>query len=216
MSGHPLTRAEERELGDLRDTLGAQLADSRQRTGDAPPVLGLDLAAEASGYALIPGPVGTITAPKAKGKTRTLDDNLARLDVVEAAVAELLDVHRPRLVVLEDYAPGARGASAHRLAEVSGTVRLACRRRAIPLVLAGVGQIKQYATGKGTATKVDMALALYKRAGVEFADDNQVDAWWAAALGADHLGVPPVIMPAAHRAVLDRITWPVAGQDVTA
>jgi Holliday junction resolvasome RuvABC endonuclease subunit len=182
-------------------------------------VLGLDLAAETSGYAWIvdgaPGPVGTITAPKAAGKVRTLADNQARIDHVEASVKELLWTGRPHLVVLEDYAPGAKGSAAHRLAEIQGAVRLACYRARVPLVLVGIRQIKQYATGSGTATKSQMAVALFKRAGLEFTED-EVDAWWAAAMGADHLGRPPVTMPAAHRATLDRIVWPVHGQDVIA
>ena len=174
-------------------------------------VLGLDLAAETSGYAVLPdGPVGTITAPKPRTRRRTLADDLDRLDHVAYAVEALLDDHRPDLVVLEDYAPGLRSSAAHRLAEVSGCVRLVTRRAGVALVLAGVGQIKLYATGKGSATKSAMAVSLFKRAGLEYGED-EVDAWWAAALGTDHLGVPVVAMPAAHRAVLDRIAWPALG-----
>ncbi|MEE2041256.1 crossover junction endodeoxyribonuclease RuvC [Nocardiopsis sp. CT-R113] len=181
------------------------------------PVLGLDLAAVKSGYAVLHAgeilAVGTITAPPAAGEKRTAEDNMHRLDVVTHMVEVLLDRYRPGLAVLEDYAPGAKGSAAHRLAEISGAVRLACRRRAVPLALVGVRQVKQYATGSGTAAKSTMAVALYKRTGLELSED-EVDAWWIAAMGADHLGHPPAVLPAAQRAVLDRITWPETGQGV--
>jgi hypothetical protein len=73
--------------------------------------------------------------------------------------------------------------------------------------------VKKYATGRGNATKTDMAVALAKRAdGYELRDDNQVDAWWLGAMGRDHLGVPYVAMPATHRAALDKVTWPEVGR----
>jgi Holliday junction resolvasome RuvABC endonuclease subunit len=175
----------------------------------APPrVLGLDLAAECSGVALPDGSTTTITAPRASGSPRTLADNLDRMDFVTGAVEELLEEHRPRLVVLEDYAPGAKGASAHRLAEVGGCVRLACYRAGAALVLVGTRQVKLYATGKGTAQKSDMRLALYKRAALEVPTEDEVDAWWLRAMGRDRLGSPSVVVPASHRRVLENIMWP--------
>ena len=175
---------------------------------DPPRVLGLDLAAECSGVALPDGSTTTITAPRASGSPRTLADNLDRMDFVTGAVEELLEEHRPRLVVLEDYAPGAKGASAHRLAEVGGCVRLACYRARAALVLVGTRQAKLYATGKGTAQKSDMRLALYKRAGLEVPTEDEVDAWWLRAMGRDRLGSPVAVVPASHRRVLENITWP--------
>lgn len=174
---------------------------------DAPRVLGLDLAAECSGVALPDGSTAVITAPPG-ASPRTLADNLDRMDFVTGAVEEYLEECRPTLVVLEDYAPGAKGASAHRLAEIGGCVRLACYRAGAALVLVGTRQVKQYATGKGTAQKSDMRLALYKRAAVEVPTEDEVDAWWLRAMGADALGAPLVDMPAASRSVLDRIAWP--------
>ncbi|MCX4468742.1 hypothetical protein OOK41_00150 [Micromonospora sp. NBC_01655] len=72
--------------------------------------------------------------------------------------------------------------------------------------------MKKYATGRGNAGKPEMAVALYKRAGRELADDNQVDAWWLRAAGLDHLGHPPADMPKNHRAALDAVRWPTAAQ----
>lgn len=176
--------------------------------GSSPRVLGLDLAAESSGVARTDHTTLTIRAPKAAGKRRALADDLARLDHIEETVAALLAEDRPHLAVIEDYAPGIRSAAAHRLAEVAGTVRLACWRAAVPLALVNAMHLKQYATGRTRAEKGDMRIAALKRAGVEFANDDECDAWWLRAMGLDYLGCPVVAMPSAHRAVLERITWP--------
>ncbi|WP_062434906.1 crossover junction endodeoxyribonuclease RuvC [Herbidospora daliensis] len=172
-------------------------------------VIGLDLAAEQSGVAH-PDGTGLITAPKKAGKTRTLGDDLNRLSNAEQAVTHLLEHYRPQLVVIEDYAPGIRSAAAHRLAEISGVVRLACYRAGAPLALVNVKHLKQYATGKGGATKSEMATAALKRAGLEFPTEDECDAWWLQAMGLARLGSPVVEVPALHREALDKVFWPMA------
>lgn len=172
-------------------------------------VLGLDLSCESSGVALPDGSTLTITAPKAAGKKRTLVDDLTRLEHINRQVRDVLDAHHPvDLAVIEDYAPGIRSSAAHRLAEVGGIVRLACWQARIPVVLIGTKQVKQYATGKGTAEKSDMRMALYKRADIDNADDNQVDAWWLRAMALDAYGEPVCVMPAVNRTSLDKVVWP--------
>lgn len=87
--------------------------------------------------------------------------------------------------------------------------------RGIPVAEIGATSLKKYATGKGSAgkggsTKSAMVDALARRM-PQFetrGNDNLVDAAWLAAMGADHLGVPIVAMPAAHRAALSGVTWP--------
>lgn len=178
--------------------------------------MGLDLAAQLSGLALPDGTTTSVTAPPPRGKTRSLVDDLARLDHVTSAVEGFLDDFRPHLVVMEGYAPGIRSSAAHRLAEIAGAVRLACHRAHAPLAIVAPNQVKAYATGRASARKSDMVLALYKRAALELGTEDEVDAWWLRAMGADHLGHPVATLPAAHRAVLDRISWPLTGQDVIA
>lgn len=65
--------------------------------------------------------------------------------------------------------------------------------------------LKKYATGSGGASKTDMALAAYKRGGVEFKDDNQCDAWWLWVALNDHLGTPVFKLPQVQRDSLDKI-----------
>jgi Holliday junction resolvasome RuvABC endonuclease subunit len=179
--------------------------------GMGPRVIGLDLAAESTGVALPDGTTFTIKAPRAKGKKRTLADDLARLDHIADYIAAVL-THPADLIVIEDYAAGIRSAAAHRLAEVGGVVRLACHRAGVPIALVNNMHLKIYATGTTKAEKGDMRMAAYKRAGVEFANDDECDGWWLRAMGLDHLGHPVVDLPKVQRAALypktKKDVWP--------
>lgn len=169
-----------------------------------PMVIGLDLAAEQSGLALPDGATETIVAPSVKGK-RALADDLARMDLIQAHVSDVLFRLKPDMLVLEDYAASLRSAAAHRLAEISGNIRLACWRNGATLALVNVKHLKIYATGSGDATKSQMATAALKRAGLEFATEDECDAAWLRWLGLDLLGVPPFPLPNSHRRILQDV-----------
>ncbi|MFB4275799.1 crossover junction endodeoxyribonuclease RuvC [Nonomuraea sp. MTCD27] len=172
-----------------------------------PCVIGLDLAAEQSGVAT---PEGTtiIKAPKAASKTRTLADDLNRLDHIEATITALLNTYQPHLIVIEDYASGIRGNPVHRLAEVGGVVRLACHRAGAQMALVNVMHLKIYATGSGKATKSQMATSAQGRAGLLFPTEDECDAWWLRAMGLDALGHAVVELPKAQRDALGKVAWP--------
>lgn len=171
-------------------------------------VLGIDLSCRSTGIAHPDGMTSTIAPPEVKGRGRTLADNLARLSYIAGRIEQAIDAGAPDVVVIEDYAPGIRSAAAHRLAEVGGVVRLACYRARVPLALVNVTHLKKYATGGTRADKGEMRLAALKRAGVEFPNDDECDAWWLRAMALDHYGTPWVLVPAAHREVLARVDWP--------
>lgn len=185
-----------------------------------PLVLGLDLSCESTGAALPDGTTTTITAPKQAGKKRTLADDLDRLHHIDRAVRAIFDGHAdevgrpPDVVAIEDYAPGIRSASAHRLAEVGGVVRLACRDYGIPIALIGTMQLKQYATGKGRADKGELRIEAYKRVGLEFPNDDECDAWWLRAMALDFYDAGVVAVPKSHAVVLHKIAWPTLALDL--
>ncbi|MEU7891733.1 crossover junction endodeoxyribonuclease RuvC [Nonomuraea sp. NPDC049152] len=175
-----------------------------------PRVMGLDLAAEQSGVALPDDTTVAIKAKKVSG-TRTLADDQARMDHVEASFSHLLAVYRPNLLVVEDYAAHAKGAGLHRLAEIGGNIRLACWRADVPIALVNLTHVKIYATGNGAATKSQMATSAQGRAGLVFPTEDECDAWWMRAMGCDWLGQPIVKVPEAQRDVLQRVKgWPEA------
>lgn len=173
-----------------------------------PRVSGLDLAAEKSGLALPDGTTCLITAPKVrvkKGQKRTLADNLRRQDHVEAETARLIIGAGTQAIGIEDYAFQKRSSGTHRLAEIGGSVRLACWRAGIAIAVINIKHLKLYATGDADASKDQMGAAALEYAGAVFPTMDECDAAWARWLVLDLLGHPEVRVPAQHRHVLAHI-----------
>ena len=159
-------------------------------------ILGLDLSITATGVADHDGGTSTI-------KPATAGDR--RLVTIRDAVG--LVVGGCDLVAIEELPP-IRAHALGILGMVHGVVRSALIMWRIPYVLIPPGNLKKYATGKGSATKPDMRMALFQRAGLDLRDDNQVDAWWLRAMALDHYGQPTVALPKIHRDALNKVLWP--------
>ncbi|BCM70924.1 hypothetical protein EASAB2608_06258 [Streptomyces sp. EAS-AB2608] len=160
-----------------------------------PRVLGLDLSITATGYALSDGQTGTFKGPW-KGDWR-----LVAIKTAVAGQADGIDV-----AVIEDLPTHAKAAGITGM--VHGAVRTVLMELGVPYVLITPATLKAYATGKGNADKTAMAIAALKRAGREFVDDNQCDAWWLRAAGLDWYGHSEFDMPKAQRDRLGKVTWP--------
>lgn len=170
-----------------------------ENTMSAPTVIGLDLSITATGAMFYGDPPCTI-AP-AKGLVG--DDRLVSVrDQVMRCVTPLTT----RLVVIEG--PVLRSQAALSLGLLHGVIRAALMDASVRYALVPPATLKKYATGKGNAGKPEMAVALFKRAGLELGDDNQVDAWWLRAMGMDYLGAPLVDLPAAQRDAMSKVAWP--------
>lgn len=167
-----------------------------------PELVALDLSLTATGVAYVEVDDQVVLS--------TLRSDCTGVDRLCALVDGVLDLvdGEVGLAVIEDLVHSARGASAGPLGMLHGAVRLALHREHIPLAFVPPASVKKYATGRGNATKPDMRMALYQRAGLDLRDDNQVDAWWLAAMAADAAGVPLVEVPAAQRAALEKVEWP--------
>jgi hypothetical protein len=164
----------------------------------APLVVGLDLSLTATGIAYGDGhgTTTTIGGPATHGDRRLLG--------IAAHVRKLaLGAH---LAVIEDLPTHAQAAGITGM--VHGAVRLILIQLGVRYALVPPATLKRYATGRGNAGKPEMAVASFKRAGLEFTDDNQCDAWWLRAAGLDYLGHPIVALPADQRAALLRVRWP--------
>lgn len=157
-------------------------------------VVGLDLSMGAAGLADPDGWTKTIK-PKLTGDER----------LVEIAFAVTERVLDARLAVLEEAPPGLKGPAIKAIHMVHGAVRHQLVVIGLRYITVNPTTLKLFATGKPSATKADMALALYKRAGLELADDNQTDAWWLRAAGLELLGEPVVDLPAVQVAALDKV-----------
>jgi Holliday junction resolvasome RuvABC endonuclease subunit len=163
-------------------------------------VLGLDLSMTATGICLPDGRTLTV-ATNAK-------DRDYRLVVIRNEVRGAVIATRPDLVVMEEAPPGLKGPAIKAIHMVQGAVRVALLDLEVPCAVVNPSTLKAYATGKKGADKTAMAMAAYKRAALEFGDDNQVDAWWLRAMGLDQLGEAVVTVPQAQRAFLDSVDWP--------
>lgn len=158
-------------------------------------ITALDLSLAATGiYGFEPGPPKTYK-PKTKGDHR--------LTEIPRYVQNFTT--RANLVVMEDLPMGMRNAAAGALGLLHGAVRMMLIEDGTPYILVTPASLKCYATGKGNAKKPDMRMSLYQRAGVDYADDNQVDAVWLNLLGHDLLGNPLIELPQTHRRALIKV-----------
>lgn len=172
-----------------------------------PRVVGLDLSITATGIAAADGTTLTVGGPASDGDQRLVKiaDTIYRRFVI-------WQPWRTDLVVIEDLAVHGPG-NGMAAAQVMGAVKLVlCDTR---YALAPPSTVKKYATGRGNATKADMAVALYKRCGLELPNDNEVDAYWLRLMGLDWLGHPAVDLPATHRQALNGVTWPTPKENPT-
>lgn len=154
-------------------------------------VLGLDLSLTGTGICYPDGSTLTV-------KTRQDDGDARLLQIAEAvcfAIGSGVD-----LAVIEDLPTHAHSAGITGM--VHGVVRSELIQAGVPYALVVPSTLKAYATGKGSGDKTPMAIAALKRAGREFADDNQCDAFWLHVAGLDWLGEPLFELPAAQREFL--------------
>lgn len=169
-----------------------------------PQVIGLDLSLTGTGIAYRDGSTTTI-------KTKTADGDRRLVDIAEhvaVAIGGNLTGLGPAvdLVVLEDLPKHAMAAGITGM--VHGAVRVVLLDAGIPYATVAPATLKAYATGKGNATKTDMAVAALKRGDQEFGDDNQCDAWWLRAAGLDRYGAAEFTLPQAQRDRLAKAVWP--------
>ena len=159
-------------------------------------VVGLDLSITGTGLAhTLEGEACTHTV-----KTRERDRD-GRLAQIQNTVRELAT--GAELALIE--APTPRSPTSVISGMVQGAVRLVLLELGIPYGTLMPASLKKYATGKGTGDKIPMAIAALKRAGREFPNDNECDAFWLWVAANDHLGQPVFDLPAINRESLGKI-----------
>lgn len=140
--------------------------------------------------------------------TLPLAQRLAAVDELVEQIVRHTD--GAELVVIESPAFSRKaGGAVERHALWWLTIR-ALTKLGTSLAVVGPMQRPVYAAGKGSASKAAVVDAVARRLPmfVTGGDENLADAAVLCAMGCDHLGVPLAKMPAAHRAILDKISWP--------
>lgn len=163
-------------------------------------VVGLDLSITSTGIADWLGVTWTV-------RTRRLgDERLVEIvQVVNVATASV------DLVVIEEAPPGLKGPAIKAIHMVHGAVRLGLIDHCTRYITVNPTTLKAFATGKSSADKTAMAMALFKRTGKELGSSDEVDAWWLRAAGLELLGEPVVELPKAQVAALDVVRGQLGG-----
>lgn len=161
-------------------------------------VVGIDPSLSATGVAIESGAWTIATKASEEGRLAHIYQRLN---------ATLATTWGDGLAVLEDLPTHAHGAGLTGMAQ--GVIRLACLNTGTPYLTVPAATLKKYATGKGNATKADMRMAWFQRAGEDVRDDNQVDALWLRQIGLALLDDPTAIaMPKANRDALTKLSLP--------
>lgn len=168
-------------------------------------VAGLDLAMTEIGVAIDAGPRLLDPEPPAATthviKPRRSKD--FRLPEIVDRVMEL--VRGAEFVLIEGYLNQSKSAGITGM--VHGAVRAELIRNGILYGTIPPSSLKKYATGYGGSTtdKTAMIMSAFKRAGVEFKNHNECDAWWLWVAANDHLNHPVLALPQVNRESLNKI-----------
>lgn len=104
-----------------------------------------------------------------------------RLKNIQSYMLDVLVDYTIIDVAMEGYAFGSQ--MANMLGELGGMVKMTLRDFGIYPLIVPPTNLKKYVTGKGTGIpKSQMLLHVYKKWGVEFADDNAADSYSLARL----------------------------------
>jgi Holliday junction resolvasome RuvABC endonuclease subunit len=129
-------------------------------------------------------------------KPRAVRDR--RLSEIKSRV--MAEMEGVEFVLIEKLPPHLKSAGITGM--VQGVIREALLEQGIPYGDIGPTSLKLFATGRGGASKTDMALAAMKRSGLEFRNDNVCDAWWLWVAANEYKGQPVIDLPKRQREAL--------------
>ena len=139
----------------------------------------------------------------ARGKTIELPNQrgFLRLQLIALEVERTLLVWQPHVVVVEGYAYCRNISSFVVLVEVGTMIRSVLHKLKLPWYEVSPTTLKKWITGRGNATKDQMALAVVRRWNFTSPSDDIVDAFSLAQmgqLGEDDLALLPGVLPWRH------------------
>ena len=120
-----------------------------------------------------------VTSPKYSDEERLIQ--------IEEKIYECIEPDDKHLVYLEGLSFGSKGQSVSQLGAVHYITRIYLYKNNVPYKIIPPTELKKFVTGKGNAKKDLMLLNVYKKWGVEFADDNLADAYSLARMALEDL-----------------------------
>jgi crossover junction endodeoxyribonuclease RuvC len=174
-------------------------------------ILGIDPGTANTGYGVVARQGGRMVALDGGViKTAPASGAAARLAVIHAHVAELLDEHRPEAVAVEELYFGANARSAFAVGQARGVVLLAAGQRGIPCWSYTPQQIKGAVCGSGRAAKDQVQRMVQALLGLDGLPrpDHAAD---ALAVAICHANRAPVAASLAGAPVVARTTRTVSG-----
>lgn len=179
-------------------------------------VIALDLSLRATGLATTHDQLGeprlscrTITPPRSAYSPTVIDHR--RLHLTFEAMAAALAC-KPDLVVVEQlHVFTGSGGATLRLAELHGALKHYLWSKRVRYLDVQPVHLKQYATGKGNATKTEVREAVTARYGslLHIGTEDEADSVTLLALALDAYGQPLAPVPGTHQAPLGKVSWPV-------
>lgn len=164
-------------------------------------VIGIDASLTGTGVAVLDGSL----------RTERIESKLtgpARLIEIRDRVRNI--IAGADLVVIEGYA-FAMANQAHQMGELGGVLRVMFYELGLQVLEVNPSQVKKFATGKGSAKKEEMAVAIFKRFGREFRTNDEADAFVLALIGqAYHPGLNVEGLTAFQREVIEELRNPKA------
>jgi crossover junction endodeoxyribonuclease RuvC len=163
-------------------------------------VVGIDLSLTSTGLAWDNTTVAI--SSKLKGVKRLAD---LRKTILEA-VTSLDDPW----VVLEGYSYGSRNSQSHSIGELGGVIKLGLHEAGVPVALAAPTCRSKFATGKGNASKSEVASAVSARTGIVWhgkGSEDQIDAWVLQEMGMTQQGLGRFTWPNVNLTALTGVDW---------
>lgn len=150
--------------------------------------IGIDPSVTHTGLVIL-SPRGDILCEKAiiskavKGWRAQVERYQKIVSLIKIAVEQTIPLTGTATIFVEDYAPSRYAKSSIPTIELGSLLRAMLATLPDTVEFVSPATLKQFATGKGNADKVAVAVALSKRFNVDFGgDDNLYDAYCAARL----------------------------------
>jgi crossover junction endodeoxyribonuclease RuvC len=117
------------------------------------------------------------TQPYGGDPGRNVHERMNRIEHITREVLASVQKHKPTVICVEGYSLGHNTPGTADRLELGGLLRYSICRECASVYEVAPSTLKKWATGKHTSDKVQVAVALSKRYGVEFQNDDMYDAY---------------------------------------